>query len=104
MAKVRQITVHLPEDIKPIYANMVRIAHTPAEFVLDFSAILPGNPKPEVLTRVVMSAMGLKLLHRALGENIARYESNFGEIKLPVSHSLADDLFHNTASPEDHEK
>lgn len=104
MAKVRQITVHLPEDIKPIYANMVRIAHTPAEFVLDFSAILPGNLKPEVLARVVMSAMGLKLLHRALGENIARYESSFGEIQLPASHTLADDLFHNTESPQDPEE
>ncbi|MFH1446372.1 MAG: DUF3467 domain-containing protein [Chloroflexota bacterium] len=104
MANVRQITVHLPEDIKPIYANMVRIAHTPAEFVLDFSAILPGNLKPEVLARVVMSAMGLKLLHRALGENIARYESSFGEIQLPASHTLADDLFHNTANPQDPEE
>ena len=104
MANVRQITIHLPEDIEPIYANMVRIAHTPAEFVLDFSAILPGDPKPEVLARVVMSAMALKLLHCALGENIARYESSFGEIKLPASHSLANDLFHNMTNTQDPEK
>jgi len=99
MAEVRQVNVELPEDLNPIYANMVRVAHTPGEFILDFSAILPGAMNPKVLSRVVMSALGLKLLYRALGENLARYETNFGEIKLPGSHSLADDLFHNSSNP-----
>jgi hypothetical protein len=101
MAEVRQINIELPEDLKPIFANVVRVAHTPGEFTLDFSAILPGDLKPKVNSRIVMSALGLKLLQRALTENIARYEANFGEIKLPTtSHTLADDLFHNSSAPQ----
>jgi len=99
MPQVRQINVELPDDLKVTYANMVRVAHTPGEFILDFSSILPGDTKPKVSARVVMAPLGLKLLLKALAENIARYETNFGEIKLPDSHTLADDLFNNTANP-----
>jgi hypothetical protein len=40
-----------------------------------------------------MSPLGAKLLLRALSENIKRYESSFGEISVPGSHTLADYLF-----------
>jgi hypothetical protein len=99
MPQVRQINVELPDDLKVTYANMVRVAHTPGEFILDFSSILPGDMKPKVAARVVMAPLGLKLLLKALAENITRYEANFGEIKLPDSHTLADDLFHSPNNP-----
>lgn len=99
MAEIRQINVELPEDLDPIFANVVRVAHTPGEFILDFSAILPGNLKPKVDTRVVMSTVAFKLLQRAITENLARYETTFGEIKLPSHHSLADDLFNQSPNP-----
>jgi len=99
MPQVRQINIELPEDLKATYANVVRVAHTPGEFILDFSAILPGELKPRVASRIVMSPLGLKLLLKALSENIARYETNFGEIKTPETHTLADDLFHSTSNP-----
>jgi len=38
-------------------------------------------------------------LQQALNENIARYEANFGEIRTPLAHTLADDLFNNTSNP-----
>jgi hypothetical protein len=48
-----------------------------------------------------MSPLGAKLLHRALSENLARYESAFGEIKLPgESSTLADFLFRPPAPPD----
>ncbi len=101
MAQVRKIDIQLPDDLKIIYANMVRVAHTPGEFVMDFTSILPMDVTGKVSARVVMAPLGLKLLHKALSENIARYEANFGKIKLPESHSLADDLFHQPPDPED---
>lgn len=88
------------EDIEAIYINLVRIAHSPSEMVFDFAHLLPGSRPAKVRTRIVMSPLGAKLLQRALSENIKRYESSFGEIRIPGSKSLADYLFRPT-SPSD---
>lgn len=101
MAQVRKIDIQLPDDLAITYANMVRVAHTPGEFVLDFTSILPMDTTGKVSVRVVMAPLGLKLLHKALSENIARYETTFGEIKLPDTHSLAEDLFHQPPGPDE---
>lgn len=92
--------IEVPADLAPVYANLARIAHAPAEFVLEFARILPGDNKAIVTTRVVMSPMGVKLLVQALNENLARYEATFGEIKLPSGGpSLADHLFRPGSPP-----
>ena len=36
--------IELPPDLEAIYANMVRISHSPAELVFDFARMLPGMP------------------------------------------------------------
>jgi hypothetical protein len=93
----------LPEDLEPIYSNMARISHTPSELTVDFARILPGQKKMTVLTRVLLSPVGAKLLLRALAENISRYEAAFGEIRLPGDSGLANDLFgrvHPTEPPK----
>jgi hypothetical protein len=46
-----------------------------------------------------MSPLGAKLLLRALNENLARYESAFGEIKVPGENSLAEFLFRSPPDP-----
>lgn len=86
-------SLEVPADLIAVYANLVRIAHSPSELVLDFAHLLPGTVPARVNTRVVMSPLGAKLLHRALTENLARYEKAFGEIKVPGEASLADYLF-----------
>ena len=90
----------IPEDLEAIYINLVRIAHSPSEMVFDFAHLLPGSRPAKVRTRIVMSPLGAKLLHRALSENIKRYETSFGEIVVPGSKSLADFLF-RPQSPTD---
>ncbi len=85
--------IELPEDLNPNYVNFVRISHTAAEFVFDFSLVLPGVENPDVDSRLVMSPTAVKLFLRALTDNISRYESKFGDINIPGQHSLADDLF-----------
>jgi hypothetical protein len=50
-------------------------------------------PKGFVVARVIMSPMHAKMLQSALAQNIAGYEKQFGEIRLPHSPSLADQLF-----------
>lgn len=77
-----QWNIELPADLEAVYANFVLITHSPSEIVIDFSTILPNAPKARVSTRILMTPMNAKLLHRALGENLEKYEERFGEIKL----------------------
>ncbi len=85
--------LELPAGLDIIYANLARIAHSPADIVIDFAHILPGESTAKIRSRVVMSPLSAKLLVRALNENIARYEAAFGEIHVPSNTSLADNLF-----------
>ena len=92
--------IEMPDDLESQYVNFVRISHTASEFVMDFSLLLPGVNKPQVDSRIVMSPTAAKLFLRAMTENLKRYEANFGEISVPGSHTLADDLFRHSDSPE----
>jgi len=67
------------EELKGRYSNLLRIAHTREEFILDFITVVP--PQPVVSARVVTSPGHLKRIVQALAENLARYEEAFGPIK-----------------------
>lgn len=95
------LQMELPEDLEPVYSNVARISHTPSDFVLDFTRVLPGQANARVLTRLVMSPVGTKLFLRALVENLARYEAAFGEITLPPGDpGLAGTLFRRVQPPD----
>ena len=82
--KVQQINIELDEKISSgEYANFVVVTHSPAEFVMDFTRILPGVPKAKVHSRIIMAPQHAKAFLGALNENIKKYESKHGEIKLP---------------------
>jgi len=98
--KPRQIKIEIPPDLEPLYVNLARISHSPAEIIMDFACILPGEPKTKVKKRLLMSPVGAKMFYRALGENLSRYEAHFGEIKLPGDSSLASNLFRNINPPD----
>ncbi len=98
-SKPPRLTLRLPQDLQPLYANLARIGHTPSEFVLDLVRFLPGEAEATLLARVVMSPQGVKLLHRALGESLAKYEATFGEIAVPGGPSLAEALFRPPKPP-----
>ncbi|KAF0110693.1 MAG: hypothetical protein FD147_1462 [Chloroflexi bacterium] len=93
----------MPEGLEPVYSNIARISHTPTEIIVDFSRLLPAELRFKVLSRIIMSPVGAKLLYRALGENISRYESAFGEIHIPGDSPLADDLFRQVHPPKNPE-
>jgi hypothetical protein len=90
----------LPPGLEPVYANLVRIAHSPSEVVFDFGRLLPGEADAHIKTRVMMSPLSAKLLLRALTENLAKYETTFGEVKVPQGKTLADDLFRSLQAPD----
>lgn len=89
-----------PPNLDTEYVNVVRIAHTPSELVLDFARLFPGSLNVPVLRRILMSPLSAKLFHRALTENLAKYETTYGEIVIPQKQSLADHLFGSLQPPE----
>ena len=91
--KHTRITIDLPKELKAVYANVAFINYTPAELVLDFAQVLPRTPRGTLTARVIMSPIHAKLLHAALGQNLANFERQFGEIRLPSRTNLADDFF-----------
>src|SRR5512141_1835431 len=90
----------IPPELRAVYSNLVRITHSPADLVFDYAEMLPGSSGPKIVARVLMSPVGAKLLFRALGENLARYEAAFGEIHIPGDQNLASDLFRAAHPPE----
>ncbi len=78
----KQIQVQLDEKVgQGIYANLALISHSGAEFVIDFTRMLPGLPKAVVQARIVLTPQHTKGLLQALETNIKKYEEKFGEIK-----------------------
>ncbi|MCF8305344.1 MAG: DUF3467 domain-containing protein [Ignavibacteriales bacterium] len=79
----QQINIELGEkEAEGIYSNLAIITHSPAEFVIDFTRVLPGVNKAKVFARVITTPQHAKMLLKALTENVEKYEARFGEIKL----------------------
>jgi hypothetical protein len=90
----RRINLEIPADLKAIYANFAIITHSPWEIFVDIAQIMPNVPKARVQARIVMTPTNAKMLMKAMQENIERYETKHGEIKLPPRPAtLADQLF-----------
>jgi Protein of unknown function (DUF3467) len=97
----RRLNLEIPGDLPATYANFAVITHSPWEVFLDFAQILPNIPKARIHARMVLTPVNAKMLLKALEENLARYESQYGEIALPPRpQTLADQLF-STIRPED---
>lgn len=78
------LQLELPQDIaQGQYANFAIITHSSSDFILDFARVLPGLPKAQVKSRVIMAPEHAKRLLGALQENIMRYEQEFGTIRIP---------------------
>ncbi|HHH80587.1 MAG TPA: DUF3467 domain-containing protein [candidate division Zixibacteria bacterium] len=78
-----KLQIEIPENVSEgTYSNLVIIAHSPSEFVLDFVRAVPGVPKAKVQARIIMTPINVKNLMKALEDNIKKYESKFGEIKV----------------------
>ena len=79
----QQINIELGEkEAEGIYSNLAIITHSPAEFVIDFTRVLPGVPKARVHARIVMTPQYTKMLLGALRDNVEKFEAKFGEIKI----------------------
>jgi hypothetical protein len=78
----QQLNIELSEDIaQGIYSNLAVITHSSSEFVVDFVRIMPGVPKANVKSRIILTPEHAKRLLFALQDNIKKYETVNGQIK-----------------------
>jgi len=77
-----KIQIKIPDEVmKGFHANMMSVAHSKEEFVLDFLNIYPWQRSGIVGSRVILTPGHLKRLLSALKENLAKYEKQFGQIE-----------------------
>ena len=80
--QANQINIELKEDVaQGVYSNLAVITHSSSEFVIDFIRVMPGIPKADVKSRIILTPEHAKRLMLALQDNIAKYESMHGPIK-----------------------
>lgn len=78
-----QLNIELSEEIaEGIYSNLAIITHSNSEFVLDFIRVMPGIPKAKVKSRVILTPEHAKRFLQALEDNINKFESINGRIKI----------------------
>ena len=81
--KTKQIQIELDEKVGAgEYANLAIVTHSPAEFIIDFSQIMPGMPKARVRSHIIMTPLHVKSFAAALTDNIKKFEARFGEIRV----------------------
>ena len=81
-SKKNQIHIELKEDVaQGTYSNLAIITHSTSEFVLDFVRVMPGIPKAEVKSRVILTPEHAKRLLLALKDNVEKFEKTNGPIK-----------------------
>lgn len=95
--QVPEIDVELNEEVaEGTYANLAIISHSTSEFVLDFVRMMPGMPKAQVKSRIILTPEHTKRLMLTLQENVARYESAIGKIELRMPETPAIHIFGST--------
>ena len=80
--QANQINIELKEEVaQGVYSNLAVITHSSSEFVVDFIRVMPGIPKADVKSRIILTPEHAKRLMLALQDNMAKYESMHGPIK-----------------------
>jgi hypothetical protein len=78
-----ELNVELKEDVAlGVYSNLAIITHSSSEFIIDFVSMLPAMPKAPVVSRVILTPENAKRLMSALQENVMKYETAHGIIKV----------------------
>jgi uncharacterized protein DUF3467 len=86
-------------EAEGIYSNLVFIAHSPSEVILDFARTMPGLQKPRVFARIIMTPPHAKSLLGALEQNLGNYEKQFGTITVLGAPSNKDKPDHMGFTP-----
>jgi len=78
----KKIDIHLSEEVaEGVYSNLAIITHSNSEFIVDFVNLMPGLPKGNVKSRIILTPQNAKRLLNALQDNVYKYEEVNGKIK-----------------------
>jgi len=84
-----QLNIELSAEVaEGTYSNLAIISHSSSEFVIDFNRMMPGTPKANVKSRIILTPEHAKRLLFALQDNINKYEQQNGKIKVPDNNQL----------------
>ena len=84
-----ELQIELSEEVaQGIYSNLAVITHSSSEFVIDFIRVMPGIPKANVKSRIILTPEHAKRLVLALQDNIQKFESANGPIKNVGGHDM----------------
>ncbi len=79
----QQIKVKLGENLPDeVYSNLQIINFSPAEFIVDFARFSPGMKEARVHARIILNPTTAKALLKNLENSVAKYENQFGQIKI----------------------
>ncbi|MEL7587039.1 MAG: DUF3467 domain-containing protein [Prolixibacteraceae bacterium] len=82
-----QLNIELSEEVaQGTYSNLAIITHSTSEFVIDFVRIMPGIPKANVKSRIILTPEHAKRLLLALDDNVKKFEKMNGTIHLHGGH------------------
>ena len=78
--KKQQFDIELNREVaQGTYSNLSIISHSSSEFIVDFIRIMPGMPKAEVKSRIILTPEHAKRLLLALQDNVRRFEIDLPE-------------------------
>jgi len=62
------------------YSNLAVVHHTAEEFTINFVYVFPSVPQGKLISSVILNPGHAKRLMKALQENVARYEAQYGTL------------------------
>ncbi len=81
MENKKELSIELSAEVaEGVYSNLAIISHSTSEFVIDFVRIMPGTPKANVKSRIILTPEHAKRLLFALQDNISKFEQHNGKI------------------------
>ena len=66
MEEEKKIDISLSDEVaEGVYSNLAIITHSNSEFVVDFVSLMPGMPKGNVKSRIILTPQHAKQIGRA---------------------------------------
>jgi hypothetical protein len=88
MSEPEKPQVQIKADEKELlgqYSNLAMIHHNHEEFTMHFIYVFTNGTHGKLVSSVILSPAHAKRVWRAMGDNISRFEAQFGEIKEPAA-------------------
>ena len=77
----QQLQINTADEIsRGRYSNLMLVAHSPEEFIIDWLLNAPNGP--HLVSRIILSPGSVKRAIEALTINLKQYEDKFGTVKL----------------------